>query len=111
MIYTGLKTDGCTECFFTGSPWGNSSPGVDEERKAVHQKVEKKNNVLPLWGNERTMNLNPMILTNIQSSHYFKGVYQVIDTYYFLYKSTLSECYQCSVMCFFFFVIIFQLVK
>jgi hypothetical protein len=59
--------------FVTGSPWGNCSPGVDEERKAVHQKIEKKNNVLPLWGNERTMNLNPMILTNIQSSHYFKG--------------------------------------
>jgi len=74
MIYTALKADGCSECFFTGSPWGNSSPGVDEERKAVHQKVEKKNNVLPLWGNERTMNLNPMILTNIQSSHYFKGM-------------------------------------
>jgi hypothetical protein len=61
-------------CFVAGSPWGNCSPGVDEERKAFHQKIEKKNNVLPLWGNERTMNLNPMILTNIQSSHYFKGI-------------------------------------
>lgn len=35
----------------------------------------KASNVLPLWGNERTMNLNPLILTNIQSSHYFKGMY------------------------------------
>lgn len=34
----------------------------------------KQSNVLPLWGNERTMNLNPLILTNIQSSHYFKGM-------------------------------------
>lgn len=33
----------------------------------------KASNILPLWGNERTMNLNPLILTNIQSSHYFKG--------------------------------------
>jgi pre-mRNA-splicing factor 38B len=33
----------------------------------------KQSNMLPLWGNERTMNLNPLILTNIQSSHYFKG--------------------------------------
>lgn len=33
----------------------------------------KQSNTLPLWGNERTMNLNPLILTNIQSSHYFKG--------------------------------------
>lgn len=36
----------------------------------------KQSNVLPLWGNERTMNLNPLILTNIQSSHYFKGMYR-----------------------------------
>jgi len=28
---------------------------------------------MPVWGNERTMNLNTLILTNIQSSHYFKG--------------------------------------
>lgn len=69
-----LKTCIYHECFIAGSPWGNSSPGIDDERKVVHQKIEKKNNVLPLWGNERTMNLNPMILTNIQSSHYFKGI-------------------------------------
>lgn len=37
----------------------------------------KQSNILPLWGNERTMNLNPLILTNIQSSHYFKGKYIV----------------------------------
>jgi hypothetical protein len=76
-----LKTCIYREYLIAGSPWGNSSPGVDEERKAGHQKVEKKNNVLPLWGNERTMNLNPMILTNIQSSHYFKGM--KIWMYYF----------------------------
>lgn len=29
-----------------------------------------------MWGNERTMNLNTLILTNIQSSHYFKGSYE-----------------------------------
>lgn len=33
----------------------------------------KKGNNLPIWGSERTMNLNPLILTNIQSSSYFKG--------------------------------------
>lgn len=77
-----LNAHGHLICFITGSPWGNCSPGVDEERKAVHQKIEKKNNVLPLWGNERTMNLNPMILTNIQSSHYFKG--DKIRIYYFV---------------------------
>lgn len=40
----------------------------------VPKASSKQSNVLPLWGNERTMNLNPLILTNIQSSHYFKGM-------------------------------------
>lgn len=33
----------------------------------------KFNNSLPFWGNESSMNLNSLILTNIQSSTYFKG--------------------------------------
>ncbi|GIX82886.1 hypothetical protein CEXT_52511 [Caerostris extrusa] len=52
--------------------------------------ADKKNNTLPLWGNDKTMNLNNLILTNIQSSHYFKvNLYQlktyheVIDEIYF----------------------------
>ncbi|PSN52544.1 Pre-mRNA-splicing factor 38B [Blattella germanica] len=88
--------DSAEGCENEGSPWGNSSPGGDDDRKGVHQKVEKKNNVLPLWGNERTMNLNPMILTNIQSSHYFKvnlyelkTYHEVIDEIY--YKVTHLE--------------------
>ncbi|XP_063215937.1 pre-mRNA-splicing factor 38B isoform X2 [Bacillus rossius redtenbacheri] len=56
--------------------------GIDEERKSVSQKFEKKNNILPLWGNERTMNLNPLILTNIQSSHYFKVNLYELKTYH-----------------------------
>lgn len=40
---------------------------------AQNKLSSKQSNILPLWGNERTMNLNPLILTNIQSSHYFKG--------------------------------------
>ncbi|CAG2059142.1 unnamed protein product [Timema podura] len=64
-----------------GSQWGNnSSPGGGDEEKKAPQKFEKKNNSLPLWGNERTMNLNPLILTNIQSSHYFKGNLQTLTT-------------------------------
>lgn len=35
---------------------------------------------MPIWGNERTMNLNTLILTNIQSSHYFKGNYKDIKS-------------------------------
>ncbi|GFT06443.1 pre-mRNA-splicing factor 38B [Trichonephila clavipes] len=58
--------------------------------------ADKKNNTLPLWGNEKTMNLNNLILTNILSSHYFKvNLYQlktyheVIDEIY--YKVTHLE--------------------
>ncbi|KAG5339158.1 PR38B factor, partial [Acromyrmex charruanus] len=63
-----------------GSPWNNSS-GCDEERRLA-PKEGKKSNVLPLWGNERTMNLNPLILTNIQSSHYFKVNLYELKTYH-----------------------------
>uniref|UniRef100_G1Q147 Pre-mRNA-splicing factor 38B n=1 Tax=Myotis lucifugus TaxID=59463 RepID=G1Q147_MYOLU len=41
----------------------------------------KQGNVLQLWGNEKTMNLNPMILTNI-SSPYFKGQLYELKTYH-----------------------------
>lgn len=39
---------------------------------------EKRSNVLPVWGNARTMNLNPLILTNIQTSQYYKGDWDII---------------------------------
>lgn len=65
---------------YIGSPWNNSS-GCDEERRPT-QKEGKKSNILPLWGNERTMNLNPLILTNIQSSHYFKVNLYELKTYH-----------------------------
>ncbi|MCL4128344.1 UNVERIFIED_CONTAM: hypothetical protein GTU68_024518 [Idotea baltica] len=42
----------------------------------------KKSNVLPMWGNEKTMNLNPLILTNIQSSQYFKVNLYQLKTYH-----------------------------
>ena len=50
-------------------------------------------NPLPIHGNERTMNLNTMILTNIQSSPYFKvnlyelkTYHEVIDEIYYKVK-------------------------
>lgn len=39
------------------------------------KKSGKQHNILPLWGNEASMNLNPLILANIQGSSYFKGRY------------------------------------
>ena len=57
------------------------------------QKSTKASNVLPIWGNEKTMNLNSLILTNIQQSPYFKvNLYQlktyheVIDEIYYHVK-------------------------
>ncbi|XP_055946749.1 pre-mRNA-splicing factor 38B-like [Argiope bruennichi] len=44
--------------------------------------ADKKNNTLPLWGNEKTMNLNNLILTNILSSHYFKVNLYQLKTYH-----------------------------
>uniref|UniRef100_A0A1I8ATJ6 Pre-mRNA-splicing factor 38 n=1 Tax=Steinernema glaseri TaxID=37863 RepID=A0A1I8ATJ6_9BILA len=37
------------------------------------QKITKKNNVLPLWGNNSTMNLNPLVLENIIQCTYYKN--------------------------------------
>ena len=66
-----------------------------EDSKPQGQK--KQNNVLPLWGNEKTMNLNSMVLTNILSSPYFKNelfklktYHEVVDEIY--YKVRMEEC-------------------
>lgn len=61
-----------TEIIFLGHFCAAMSNG-DEEQEYVANKTSKKSNVLPVWGSERTMNLNNLILTNIQGSHYFKG--------------------------------------
>lgn len=57
----------------------------------------KHGNVLPLWGNEKTMNLNPMILTNVLSSPYFKvqlyelkTYHEVVDEIYFKVTITIT---------------------
>ncbi|CAD5234706.1 unnamed protein product [Bursaphelenchus xylophilus] len=38
------------------------------------QKITKGNNVLPLWGNLATMNLNTLLLENVVQSAYYKNV-------------------------------------
>ncbi|XP_069942647.1 pre-mRNA-splicing factor 38B isoform X2 [Cherax quadricarinatus] len=53
-----------------------------EEDGEKTQGVPKKANGLPIWGNEKTMNLNPLILTNIQSSQYFKVNLYQLKTYH-----------------------------
>lgn len=47
------------------------------------------NNVLPFHGNDKTMNLNNMIITNIQASPYFKNHLYELKTYH----EVLDEIY------------------
>ena len=61
------------------------------------------NNPLPIHGNEKTMNLNHLILTNIQSSPYFKvnlyelkTYHEVIDEIYYKVGKALSDLYSDS---------------
>ena len=53
----------------------------DDEDDTVAGGV-KVNNVLPIWGNEKSMNLNSLILTNIQGSPYFKVQLFALKTYH-----------------------------
>ena len=69
---------------------------VEESRP---QGPKKQNNVLPLWGNEKTMNLNSMILTNVLSTPYFKNelfqlktYHEVVDEIY--YKVRMEESWR-----------------
>lgn len=42
----------------------------------------KKPNTLPTWGNVATMNLNPLIHTNIGNSSYYQGRLLELKTYH-----------------------------
>lgn len=43
---------------------------------------KKQKNTLPLYGNKDTMNINPMILSNIQGSAYFKEELYKMKTFH-----------------------------
>ncbi|KAH8347640.1 hypothetical protein KR067_009415, partial [Drosophila pandora] len=69
---------------------GGSGGGAAGGKKAG---VGKQHNTLPFWGNETSMNLNPLILANIQSSSYFKvhlfklkTYHEVVDEIYYQVK-------------------------
>eukprot|EP00800_Vazella_pourtalesii_P023590 TRINITY_DN962_c0_g1_i6.p1 TRINITY_DN962_c0_g1~~TRINITY_DN962_c0_g1_i6.p1 ORF type:complete len:106 (-),score=19.12 TRINITY_DN962_c0_g1_i6:244-561(-) len=49
---------------------------------ATGSESSKKNNTLHVWGNERTMNINHLILTNIVTSNYFKNDLQRLKTFH-----------------------------
>ncbi|KOB75711.1 PRP38 pre-mRNA processing factor 38 domain containing B [Operophtera brumata] len=66
---------------------------VEEYNQQKAGKTGKQHNVLPVWGNEQSMNLNPLILANIQGSSYFKvhlfklkTYHEVVDEIYYQVK-------------------------
>lgn len=81
-------------------PHPGAMAGNPQQQQAVSKPPSGKHgNILPLWGNEKTMNLNPMILTNVLSSPYFKvqlyelkTYHEVVDEIYF--KVTLAKAAQ-----------------
>lgn len=85
-----------------------------QQQQAVSKPAGGKHgNVLPLWGNEKTMNLNPMILTNVLSSPYFKvqlyelkTYHEVVDEIYFkVVKQTWADAREARGLLFYFFSI------
>ena len=42
----------------------------------------RKNGELPFWGNQQTMNINPLILTNVRNSAYYKSTLLDLKTYH-----------------------------
>lgn len=70
-----------------------SSQQTQQPQAHPPKKSAKQNNALPLWGNESSMNLNPLILANIQGSSYFKvslfklkTYHEVVDEIYYQVK-------------------------
>ncbi|MCP9256977.1 Ubiquitin carboxyl-terminal hydrolase isozyme L5 [Dirofilaria immitis] len=64
LLIAGLGTGG-TDVMYEDDLTDNSIPDI--------QKITKKNNILPLWGNTQTMNLNALVLENIIQCTYYKN--------------------------------------
>lgn len=62
-----------SDVFYEDDIADNSIPNI--------QKITRKNNILPLWGNVQTMNLNTLVLENIVQSTYWKNFLNDISTY------------------------------
>lgn len=64
----------------TSQPVDGSSL-LDELRAEEAQRLQSKSNTLKFHGNRSTMNLNPLILTNIQNSPYYKNNVTPLETF------------------------------
>ena len=52
------------------------------EQAQSHSEAMEEANTLPVYGNKETMNINPMILSNIQGSAYFKEELYKMKTFH-----------------------------
>jgi len=59
-------------------PQGEDENGEWEEE----EDGGRKNGELPFWGNQQTMNINPLILTNVRNSAYYKSTLLDLKTYH-----------------------------
>ncbi len=66
----------------TGLDEEDDDPTIAGSAAAAAAAAGRKGNVLPTWGNVNTMNINPLILTNIQASPYFKVNLFELKTYH-----------------------------
>lgn len=66
----------------TANYYNEQGEGDDQEYDDYGEVKVKAGNVLPVWGNARTMNINNLILTNIQASPYFKVKLYGLKTYH-----------------------------
>jgi len=65
-----------------GSQGGYGAEAPNEEYEDEEEFEGKKQGQLSCWGNQQSMNLNPLILTNITGSPYFKVQLFNIKTYH-----------------------------
>ncbi|KHN80035.1 putative ubiquitin carboxyl-terminal hydrolase ubh-4 [Toxocara canis] len=63
LLVAGLSTG--PEVMYEDDLSDNTIPDI--------QKITKKNNILPLWGNTQSMNLNALVLENIIQCTYYKN--------------------------------------
>ncbi|KAL3078960.1 hypothetical protein niasHS_014742 [Heterodera schachtii] len=62
-----------SEVFYEDDATDTSIPDI--------QKITKKNNILPVWGNVQTMNLNTLVLENVVQSTYWKNYLNEVTSY------------------------------
>jgi len=68
---------------------GEVQPGSELPRSFAGTGMPRSMNMLQIWGNRQTMNLNPLILENIQQSPYFKNTLMQLKSY----QEVIDEIY------------------